>query len=211
MSKKVLVVEDDPAQLAVIEHALRREGLATLGVGSAEEALRSLDDEAFDLMIVDIMLPGKDGYSLCREVKKNGHLGNEEVPIVVLSVLSGEGSVVEGLEAGADDYIAKPFSCGELVSRVRGHFGERAASGRERLEQQRLETERERPIPAFPSGRRAPSPSPLLAAQDHATTTAAIGRRPSARASPSSVGTCRSSLWCPSAPPGRASRGAPRL
>ncbi|HEV8044410.1 MAG TPA: response regulator, partial [Rubrobacter sp.] len=116
---KILIVEDDPAVRGVVEIALNREGMTTLTAGDGEEALRRLDssDANVDLVILDVMLPGMDGVSVCREIRAGGE--SSDVPIIMLTARDDETSVVVGLEVGADDYITKPFSPRQLVSRVR--------------------------------------------------------------------------------------------
>jgi two-component system, OmpR family, alkaline phosphatase synthesis response regulator PhoP len=125
---KILIVEDDPAVRDVVEHALSREGMETLVVGDGEAALERLrwEAEPFDLVVLDVMLPGMDGISVCREIRA-GEAGNaaSDVPVVMLTARDDETSVVVGLEVGADDYITKPFSPRELVSRVRAHLRRR--------------------------------------------------------------------------------------
>ncbi len=116
---KILIVEDDPAVRGVVEIALNREGMTTLTAGDGEEALRRLNssDGTVDLVILDVMLPGMDGVSVCREIRAGGE--SSDVPIIMLTARDDETSVVVGLEVGADDYITKPFSPRQLVSRVR--------------------------------------------------------------------------------------------
>ncbi len=138
---KVLVVEDDPAVRDVVEHALSREGMETLTVGDGEAAIERLrwEAEPFDLVVLDVMLPGMDGISVCREIRA-GEAGSaaSDVPVVMLTARDDETSVVVGLEVGADDYVTKPFSPRELVSRVRAHLRRR------RLDAKRLPDERQK-------------------------------------------------------------------
>lgn len=137
MTGQVLIVEDDAAVSEVVEHALAREGLDTHAVASGEEALSCLKDaeEPFDVVVLDITLPGMDGLSVCREIRA-GAVGeaNRVVSVIMLSARDGETSVVVGLEVGADDYVAKPFSPRQLVSRVRAQLRRRrmASGGEER-------------------------------------------------------------------------------
>jgi two-component system alkaline phosphatase synthesis response regulator PhoP len=138
---RVLIVEDDPAVRDVVEHALSRDGIGTVAVGDGEEALERLGDldEDFDLVVLDVMLPGMDGVSVCREIR-SGNAGSD-VPIVMLTARDDETSVVVGLEVGADDYVTKPFSPRELVSRVRAHLRRRRLDARvtSATQQQKLE------------------------------------------------------------------------
>lgn len=131
---KILIVEDDPPTRDVIEQALLREGMETVAVEDGEAALeRLLSCGPFDLVILDIMLPGIDGFSVCQELRAGPT--HRDVPVLVLTARDDETSVVVGLEVGADDYITKPFSPRELVSRVRAHLRRRrlndSASGEE--------------------------------------------------------------------------------
>ena len=141
---RILIVEDDPAVRDVVEHALSREGIGTVVVGDGEEALKRLGtpEEDFDLVVLDVMLPGMDGVSVCREIRSGeAESTNSDVPIVMLTARDDETSVVVGLEVGADDYVTKPFSPRELVSRVRAHLRRRRldAKGTSATQQQKLE------------------------------------------------------------------------
>jgi two-component system alkaline phosphatase synthesis response regulator PhoP len=140
---RILIAEDDPAVGDVVEHALAREGMETLVVEDGEAALERLrwEAEPFDLVVLDVMLPGMDGISVCREIRA-GEAGSasSDVPIVMLTARDDETSVVVGLEVGADDYITKPFSPRELVSRVRAHLRRRRLDAKRFPdEQQKLE------------------------------------------------------------------------
>lgn len=139
---EILVVEDDAAVRDVVEHALKREGMSVRTVKSGEEALEALrEPEArFDLVILDVMLPGLDGVSVCREIRA-GEAGeaSRDAPVVMLTARDDETSVIVGLEVGADDYVTKPFSPRELVSRVRAHLRRRRLDARAGEEQRRLE------------------------------------------------------------------------
>jgi two-component system, OmpR family, alkaline phosphatase synthesis response regulator PhoP len=124
---RILVVEDDPGVREIVKIALEREGMAVEEVGDGESALRSFRSfRSFDLVLLDIMLPGIDGITVCQEIRRMSN-----VPIVVLTVRDGETSVVVGLEVGADDYVTKPFSTAELVSRVRAHLRRRRMDARD--------------------------------------------------------------------------------
>ena len=136
---RILVVEDDPAVRDVVEHALSREGMETLVVGDGESALERLRGESdpFDLVILDVMLPGMNGVEVCREIRAGGAAG--DVTILMLTARDDKTSVVVGLEVGADDYVTKPFSPRQLVSRVRAHLRRRRMSSRPDGQQQKLE------------------------------------------------------------------------
>lgn len=117
----ILIVEDDPAVRDIMQIALEREGMNVEAVGDGEAALKHFRSAgSVDLVVLDIMLPGIDGISLCQELRKSS-----DVPVVMLTARDGERSVVLGLEVGADDYITKPVSPLEVVSRVRAHLRRR--------------------------------------------------------------------------------------
>ena len=136
---RILVVEDDPAVRDVVEHSLSREGMETLAVRDGESALERLsgESEPFDLVILDVMLPGMDGVEVCREIRTGG--AARDVTIIMLTARDDETSVVVGLEVGADDYVTKPFSPRQLVSRVRAHLRRRRMNFRPDGQQQKLE------------------------------------------------------------------------
>jgi DNA-binding response OmpR family regulator len=113
----VLVVEDEPNIRELVCLHLGLEGYACDGVGDGREALRRAEDERFDLLVLDVMIPGLDGLSVCRAVR-NGRV-NHDVPILMLTAKREESDKVVGLESGADDYLTKPFGVRELVARVR--------------------------------------------------------------------------------------------
>jgi DNA-binding response OmpR family regulator len=114
---RVLVVEDEPHIRELVCLHLRHEGYSCEGVADGQEALRLTEAESFDLLVLDVMIPGLDGLSLCRAVR-NGRL-NRDVPILMLTARRDESDKVVGLESGADDYLTKPFGVRELVARVR--------------------------------------------------------------------------------------------
>jgi DNA-binding response OmpR family regulator len=110
----VLLVDDDARLREIVSMALEVEGYRVKGAGSAEEALRLLDSDDPDLLILDVMLPGRDGFELCREIRTRSPL-----PILMLTAKTDTVDVVVGLESGADDYVTKPFVTKELVARIR--------------------------------------------------------------------------------------------
>ena len=111
---KILVVEDEAGVSELVTMYLKKEGFKVVQVFDGEEALQKLRQQSFDLVILDIMLPGKDGFEICREVRKFS-----KVPIIMLTARDEEIDRVVGLEIGADDYISKPFSPREMVARVK--------------------------------------------------------------------------------------------
>jgi two-component system OmpR family response regulator/two-component system alkaline phosphatase synthesis response regulator PhoP len=114
---RVLVVEDEVNIRELVCLHLRHEGYACDDVGDGNAALARTQAERYDLLVLDVMLPGLDGLSLCRAVR-NGQL-NADVPILMLTARREETDKVVGLESGADDYLTKPFGVRELVARAR--------------------------------------------------------------------------------------------
>lgn len=111
---KLLIVDDEPAILETVETKLRREGFSTFTADSAEEGLRLFRRVRPDLVILDIMLPGRSGFDLCRTIRKDS-----ATPILFVSARADEADRVKGLELGADDYMVKPFNLSEMAARVK--------------------------------------------------------------------------------------------
>src|SRR5258706_1184082 len=114
---RVLVVEDEPNIRELVCLHLGLEGYTCEGLGDGQSALKRTESERYDLLVLDVMIPGIDGLSLCRAVR-NGRT-NQDVPILMLTARREESDKVVGLESGADDYLTKPFGVRELVARVR--------------------------------------------------------------------------------------------
>jgi two-component system alkaline phosphatase synthesis response regulator PhoP len=112
---RILIVDDEPEIVRGLEDNLRFEGYDTIATTNGEEGLRRALSEAPDLILLDIMLPRISGWDVCRELRKRGI----DVPIIMLTARGEEVDRVLGLELGADDYVAKPFSLRELLARVR--------------------------------------------------------------------------------------------
>ncbi|MDU0945657.1 MAG: response regulator transcription factor [Intestinibacter bartlettii] len=117
MNYSVLVVEDDESILDLIEIYLENENYIIKKATCSEEAIRYIKEEEFDLAILDIMLPDKDGYYLCKKIRESFNY-----PIVMLTSKDDESSKIKGLTFGADDYVTKPFLPGELVARVKAQL-----------------------------------------------------------------------------------------
>ena len=113
----VLIVEDDVHIRDLIVLHLGLEGLQTSAVGDGREALDRVTTKPFDLVLLDLMLPGIDRISICRALRRSGP--NQDAPVLMLTARREESDKVLGLESGADDYLAKPFGVRELVARVR--------------------------------------------------------------------------------------------
>jgi len=111
------VVEDEPALADTIAYALRREGMDVTVAREGEQALQRFRSERPSLVLLDLMLPRLSGLDVCRLIR-----AESTVPIVILTAKDAEADKVAGLELGADDYVTKPFSMRELVSRVRAHL-----------------------------------------------------------------------------------------
>jgi two-component system cell cycle response regulator len=112
----ILVVDDDVLMLKVVSVALKRAGYGVVESQSGEEALAILKQGAVAGIVLDIMMPGMDGLEVCRRVK--GDLATAHIPVVLVSALTGEGDLKRGFEAGADDYIKKPFEVAVLLEMV---------------------------------------------------------------------------------------------
>jgi two-component system alkaline phosphatase synthesis response regulator PhoP len=113
--KRILVVEDEPAIAFGLQIDLRNEGYDVEIESDGEQALRRAGAEAFDLVLLDVMLPRMDGFEVCRELRRIG----SKTPIIMLTAKTHEAEKVLGLEIGADDYVTKPFSPRELRARVK--------------------------------------------------------------------------------------------
>lgn len=111
---RILIVDDEPSITEFVSYAMQKEGHLTEIASDGEEALRKIEQQHFDLFILDIMLPGIDGYELCRRIRTK-----MSTPILFLSARDTELNKVVGLELGADDYLAKPFGVRELLARTR--------------------------------------------------------------------------------------------
>ncbi len=114
MASTVLIVEDDPHTVEVVRLYLRRDGHTVLTASNGKDGLRMAQESAPDLVVLDLMLPGKGGLEVCRELRKES-----DVPIVMLTARAEEEDRVAGFELGADDYVTKPFSPRELAARIR--------------------------------------------------------------------------------------------
>ena len=111
----ILVVEDDPAVRDALERALSFEGYAVDVARDGAVALSMIRDDEYDLIVLDVMMPHLDGLETCRRIRAGG----DDVPILMLTARTAVDDRVEGLDAGADDYVAKPFSLDELLARIR--------------------------------------------------------------------------------------------
>lgn len=117
MSKKVLIVDDEKAIVDILNHNLIREGYETAQAYDGEEAILSIEKEKPDLVLLDVMLPKKDGFSVCKEIRQKSN-----VPIIMVTAKEDVVDKIIGLELGADDYITKPFSVREVMARVKANL-----------------------------------------------------------------------------------------
>lgn len=115
--KRILIVEDDQSIANLQKDYLELSGLSVKIVNSGTDGLTALEKETFDLIILDIMLPGMDGFEVLKTIRKK-----EDIPVLLVSARAEEIYKINGLGLGADDYITKPFSSGELVARVNAHL-----------------------------------------------------------------------------------------
>lgn len=110
----VLLVEDEASIRELVSLYLTKEGFAVATAEDGERALRRLEEQRFDIVILDLALPGIDGFAVCRRIREQG-----DTPVIMLTARAGDVDKVLGLELGADDYVTKPFNPRELVARVR--------------------------------------------------------------------------------------------
>jgi two-component system response regulator RegX3 len=114
MGERILLVEDEPAIAEAVEYALVAEGFEVDALADGEAALEAARERSYDLLVLDLMLPGVSGLEVCRRLRSES-----AVPIVIVTAKDAEVDRVVGLEIGADDYVTKPFSMPELMARVR--------------------------------------------------------------------------------------------
>jgi two-component system response regulator RegX3 len=124
-TSRLLVVDDEDAILEFVSYNLRKEGYEVVTAKDGDTALKLADAEHFDLVILDIMLPGTDGFEVCRRLRAKG-----DVPVLFLSARDTELDKVVGLEIGGDDYLAKPFGIRELQARVKALLRRSASAPR---------------------------------------------------------------------------------
>lgn len=117
MGKKVLVVDDEKSIVEILTLNLKNEGYTVCEAYDGEEAVRKAGTEKPDLILLDVMLPNMDGFSVCKKIRETS-----SVPILMITAREEEVDKVLGLELGADDYITKPFSVRELLARAQGQY-----------------------------------------------------------------------------------------
>ncbi len=117
MSKRILIIEDEKALAALLSDYLSADGFTVEARADGPSGLQAALKGGFDLVLLDIMLPGMDGFEICRALR-----AENDVPVLILSARREDGDKIRGLGLGADDYIVKPFSPAELVARVKSHL-----------------------------------------------------------------------------------------
>jgi two-component system response regulator MprA len=116
VNARVLIADDDMVVRDVVRRYLERDGMEVAVADDGHEALRLLGSERIDVAVLDVMMPGPDGLALCRSLRRDGDFS---VPVILLTALGEEDDRIAGLEAGADDYLPKPFALEELLARLR--------------------------------------------------------------------------------------------
>lgn len=130
MSQKILVVDDEKPIADILKFNLEKEGYVVSCAYDGDEAIRLTEQEEPDLLLLDIMLPGRDGNEVCREIRKKYNM-----PIIMLTAKDSEIDKVLGLELGADDYVTKPFSNREVIARVKANLRRQLQPGAEQLKE----------------------------------------------------------------------------
>ena len=120
--RKILVVDDEKMIRSLLKMSLQRMGYDIVVADNGQEALELFDQRPFDLVLLDILMPGMDGFAVCSELRKIS-----DVPIIMLTALNRPDDVVRGLELGADNYITKPFTFKEVEARIRAILRRTAA------------------------------------------------------------------------------------
>jgi two-component system KDP operon response regulator KdpE len=122
MSDRILIVDDDNTLLGFIQEYLEREGFEVSAATGGEKALRLFYQDRPDLVVIDVMMPGMDGWELCARLQELS-----DIPLIMLTAKTSENDKLRGFRLGVDDYITKPFSMAELVARIRAVLGRTAA------------------------------------------------------------------------------------
>ena len=122
--EKILIVDDDERLRRLLERFLTEQGFRVRGVENTEQMDRMLARELFNLVVLDLMMPGEDGLAACQRLRE----GNNQIPIIMLTAKGDEASRIQGLELGADDYLAKPFNPRELLARIKAVLRRQATS-----------------------------------------------------------------------------------
>lgn len=116
----IMVIDDELINLRIVDSMLKNEGFKTILIQNPEQAFSSASEKKPDIILLDVSMPAKDGFTVCRELKADPVVS--KIPVLFLSGQTGNDFVIRGLEAGAQDYITKPFSASELIARVETHL-----------------------------------------------------------------------------------------
>src|SRR2546430_15912355 len=133
MAQRILVVDDEQSIRTIVEYALKEAGFEVVPAARGDDALKAIEREPIGLGVLDVMLPGTDGLEVCRRIR-----ADHPTPIIMLSARGEELDKVLGLELGADDYVTKPFSPRELVSRVKANLRRGRLESETRSEERRV-------------------------------------------------------------------------
>ena len=126
MNSKILVVEDDPGALRLISYTLQAEGYEVITATNGLQGLRKAQNDKPDLVVLDVMLPGIDGFEICHRLRADP--GTARLPIMMLSAKARETDKATGLNVGADDYLTKPADPSDIVSHIKALLAKRIAS-----------------------------------------------------------------------------------
>ena len=121
MSKRILIVDDDEMVLMAVNELLNQEGYDVQSASSGSEALKKLEENSYDLIMLDIIMPEMDGFSVCKKIRAKDNC--EEIPIVFLSAKSSEADKSDGLDAGANLFLSKPISPDKLIEVISQTIG----------------------------------------------------------------------------------------
>ncbi len=130
MPEKILICDDEPDVVAGLEHTLAEQGYQVLSALNGKEGLQKVLEEAPDFIVLDVMMPEMNGFEVCKELRRRG----VKTPVIMLTAKDTEEEKVRGLEAGADDYVTKPFGIRELMARITA-VGRRYEGGEEKIRQ----------------------------------------------------------------------------
>ena len=139
MSAKILIVEDEPTIATLLSYNLKKASYDTVVIHNGSEALQVASIQEFDLILLDVMLPGMNGFEVIQSMRKNGVL----TPVIILTARNAEEEIVQGLVNGADDYMTKPFAVGELMARVQAVLRRTSQSTNQTLNEP---TDQEEPV-----------------------------------------------------------------
>jgi DNA-binding response OmpR family regulator len=130
VSKKVLIADDEPSIVAAVEFLLRREGYDVRVARDGEEVLKLVEASTPDLVLLDVMMPGKSGYEVCARLRERPEW--RDLKIIMLSAKGRDAEVTKGLSLGADVYITKPFSTRDLIAKIHALLGSDSTPGEPR-------------------------------------------------------------------------------